>query len=326
MKAREWVVAAAVAAAACGGSPTGPDDSAVQVLRGQAIGALDARPAPGVTVQIGRERPVTTDGNGLFDVDVASSSSHAVVLSGAGVVERRTTVAASAGERVRVSLIPASFDLDAFDQMFRTSGSHLQRWTTAPKLVVVASVMEYGTAFAGDYPATGELLSDNEVSTMIAHLTEGLSLLTGGAFASFGSIDVERPGGGARVAAMRPNTIVVGRYNGVVTFAQTIGFGQWAAQSDGRVTSGAMFLDRDFDRNDPRRRLLRIHELGHALGYQHVTSRASIMNPSIGPEPTEFDRVAPVVAFQRPPGNRAPDTDPDSVPRSVFSVTVHRSP
>ncbi len=52
-----------------------------------------------------------------------------------------------------------------------------------------------------------------------------------------------------------------------------------------------MYLDREFDRDDSRRRLLRIHELGHALGYQHVESRTSIMNPSVGPEPTEFDRA-----------------------------------
>jgi hypothetical protein len=71
-----------------------------------------------------------------------------------------------------------------------------------------------------------------------------------------------------------------------------------------------MFLDRDFDHNDDRRRLLRIHELGHALGYLHVKARPSIMNPSLGFEPTEFDRSAAVIAFQRPPGNRSPDVDP----------------
>jgi hypothetical protein len=71
-----------------------------------------------------------------------------------------------------------------------------------------------------------------------------------------------------------------------------------------------MFLDRDFDKNDSRRRLLRIHELGHALGYQHVKSRTSIMNPAIGPDPTDFDRAGSIVAFQRQPGNRSPDVDP----------------
>jgi hypothetical protein len=34
------------------------------------------------------------------------------------------------------------------------------------------------------------------------------------------------------------------------------------------------------------------------------------MNPAIGPEPTDFDRAAAIVAFQRPPGNRSPDIDP----------------
>jgi hypothetical protein len=82
-----------------------------------------------------------------------------------------------------------------------------------------------------------------------------------------------------------------------------------------------MYLDRDFDRNDSRRRLLRIHELGHALGWQHVTSRTSIMNPAIGPEPTDFDRAGAVIAFQRPPGNRSPDTDPESSKRPTFSLS-----
>jgi hypothetical protein len=81
-----------------------------------------------------------------------------------------------------------------------------------------------------------------------------------------------------------------------------------------------MFLDRDFDRNDSRRRLLRIHELGHALGYRHVTSRTSIMNPSIGPEPTDFDGAGAVLAFQRPVGNRSPDVDPSSSSRT-FATT-----
>ena len=77
-----------------------------------------------------------------------------------------------------------------------------------------------------------------------------------------------------------------------------------------------MFLDSRFDKNDDRRRLLRIHELGHALGQLHVETRVSIMNPAIGPEPTEFDRQAAVVAFQRPPGNVSPDTDPGTAGKS----------
>jgi hypothetical protein len=243
-------------------------------------------------------------------VDVEEAASQAAILSSSAIVERRTTVSGPSGDRVRFSLIPTTFDLTAFDEMFRATHSRLQRWTTAPRLVVVASVMNYRSGFQDEFPATSEQLTDDEVAGMTTNLTEGLTLLTGGTYASFASVEVERPAEGARVSVLRPGSIVVGRYNGIVTFALTIGFGQWAEQTDGTVTGGAMFLDRDFDRRDGRRRLLRIHELGHALGYAHVTARTSIMNPAIGPEPTEFDRLAATIAFQRPPGNRAPDSDP----------------
>jgi hypothetical protein len=137
-----------------------------------------------------------------------------------------------------------------------------------------------------------------------------LSLLTGGAFTTFASVRVERPAEGERASVARAGTIVVGRYNGVKSLAGTIGYGTWAEEPDGTVSAGASFLDSTFDRESDFRRLLRIHELGHALGYLHVASRMSIMNSAIGPEPTEFDRAAAVIAFQRPPGNVSPDTDP----------------
>lgn len=55
-------------------------------------------------------------------------------------------------------------------------------------------------------------------------------------------------------------------------------------QPDGSVTGGAVFLDHTFDREDSRRRLLRIHELGHALGYRHVR-RKKYRNFSVGSDP-----------------------------------------
>ena len=65
--------------------------------------------------------------------------------------------------------------------------------------------------------------------------------------------------------------------------------------------------------NSPFRRSLRAHELGHALGYNHVTVRLSVMNASGQIEPNDFDLKAVKLAFLRPPGNRTPDRDPDSL-------------
>jgi len=305
-------VLALVPVLACSKSPTNPSDGggSSTILQGQTVSAVDGSPSPNLSVRIGM-RSSTSDANGNFQVDVESLGTYAATIRGNSVVERETRVSAPKSDPMRVSMIPASFDLVAFDEMFRTQNSRLQRWTSRPGLVILASVMEFRTA--GDtFEASTEQLTDDEVSQAAAHLTEGLALLTGGSYTSFASVEVERPAAGTRVNVLRAGKIVIGRYNGIVTWAQTIGYGQWMDQPDGTITGGAMFLDRDFDRNDSRRRLLRIHELGHTLGYQHVQSRTSVMNPSIGPEPTDFDRAGAMIAFQRPVGNRSPDVDPPS--------------
>lgn len=320
---RLLLTAAAVCAlAACTRSPASPSPAdAPRELTGQAVSAVDAAAVAGASVQIGTHRPVTTDRDGNFTIEVASPDSYRTTVRGSGIVERQTRVYGPTGERVRLSLIPAGFDLVAFDEMFRTTNERLQRWTSRPALVVLASVMVYRAGGGTEFEATGEQLGDDEITQLVAHLTEGLALLTGSTFTSFASVEIERPEPGARVNVAREGRVVVGRYTDIVTLARTIGYGMWSELPNGTVTGGSMFLDRDFDRKDERRRLLRIHELGHALGYLHVRNRTSVMNPAIGPEPTDFDRAAAVIAFQRPPGNRAPDSDPVS-PGGAFSTSA----
>jgi hypothetical protein len=284
------------------------------------VNAIDGSAEGGLVVKIGSAQPVTSDSQGNFAAEVGSRGTYDATIQGGGIVERQMRVTGPTSAPERLSVIPLSFNLHAFDEMFRTSNGQLQRWTSAPGLVVLGSVMSYRGSMGSEYNATSEQMSDDEVAQLVADLTEGLSLLTGGAFQSFASVQIERPASGDRVSVNRTGKIVVGRYNGIMSMASTIGFGQWMAAPDGVVQGGAVFLDRDFDRDDRRRRLLRIHELGHALGCMHVSGTSSIMNASIGPEPTSFDRAASVIAFQRPPGNRSPDIDPSSLSqRSVSS-------
>ena len=309
LKSLSWTLLIPLAAG-CARSSTSPSDNAPdRLFEGVTVSALDGTPAAGLSVQVGTARPVTSDATGRFTTEINGPGDYAAVVTGDAVVERRTTVSGPTSAPARLSLVPASFDLHAFDEMFRTANARLQRWTTRPALVVIASVMAY-RGEADEYVATSEQMTEDEVSLLVSHLTEGLELLTGRTFTSFADVRIERPGSGARSSVARSGAIVVGRYNGVLTWAQTIGYGRWAESGDGSVVAGTMFLDSGFDRNDERRRLLRIHELGHALGLLHVVTRPSIMNPSIGPEPTEFDRQAAAIAFQRPPGNVSPDTDP----------------
>jgi hypothetical protein len=311
---RAFAVAMCLAAAACGGSsksnPTAPETP--RVLQGRAVSAIDGSALGAVDIQVG-DRPATqTDPNGNFQVDVDGPGLFPTTVKGSPIVERHTSITGPSGDRTRLALIPATFDLDAFNEMFRGSDSHsrLQRWTTAPALVVVASAMKFNDANTDRYEASTDRLTDSEVSALVSHLKEGLTLLTAGTYSSFASVEIEHPASREMVNVQRVGKIVVGRYLGVQSDQQTIGYGTWAEQPDGTVVGGTMWLDRDFDRDDARRRLLRFHELGHALGYNHVTVRPSVMNPAIGPEPTAFDRDGSSIAFQRPVGNTSPDTDP----------------
>jgi hypothetical protein len=175
-----------------------------------------------------------------------------------------------------------------------------QRWTRAPKLTVLVSVMNYQAGGDVKYLATGERISDGDVAELIRDVTEGLGILTAGTFEQFSSVSREVAPVGATVSVSRPDHIVIGRFDGLRRSMNTLGYGGRRARKDGTISAGAILLDNEFDRSDARRRLLRTHELGHALGYNHVMSRASIMNPKIGSEPNDLDREAAVIAF-RPP-------------------------
>jgi hypothetical protein len=318
-------VFASMLASACAGSspsaPTTPDLGSLLSYRGETVSAIDGTPISGVAVTVGT-RAALSDDLGRFELKDLLGGDTIVTLSGSSIVERRRSVAIPS-DATKETLIPATFDLDAFDEMFRGTGQ-LQRWTSAPALVVFGSVMQYDRFASEEYQATSEQLSDDDVNLLVAHLTEGLSLLTGNSFTSFSSVLVERPASGKRANTLRPGAIVVGRYRGVRSLASTIGLGRWStAGNTPEITGGAVYLDHNFDRSNDARRLLRIHELGHALGYLHVTKRTSIMNPAIGPAPTEFDRNAALIAFERMPGNQAPDNDVADAPRSPggsFSV------
>src|SRR5262249_15279338 len=105
--------------------------------------------------------------------------------------------------------------------------------------------------------------------------------------------------------------VTVARVTGMYAATGYGGFTRWEIGPSGNVQGASVLLDTQFDNpTSGVAAILRMHEFGHALGPMHVTARASLMNPTPNPAPTQFDRDATRVAWQRPIGNQSPDNDP----------------
>lgn len=107
---------------------------------------------------------------------------------------------------------------------------------------------------------------------------------------------MESAAAGETVKVLRAGQIVVGRFKGVQAKMGNIGYGGRMARGE-KITSAVVMVDRDADRDVRQQQVVRTHELGHALGYNHVESRPSIMNPRANGGLTEFDRMAARLAF-----------------------------
>jgi hypothetical protein len=214
------------------------------------------------------------------------------------------------GPASTLSLIPASFDLTAFDEMFRGNFQALRRWTTAPALVIQRRSLTFTTLADPVSIATGSFMSDDEVNQLVADFTFALPQLTGNTFSAFSSVSTELASPGDIVQVVRSNMIFAARYQGLTAGSGFAGFTRWSWMNTGQVLLGTIMLDQAFDTSTtPQRRALRSHELGHALSYNHVMTRPSVMNPAPVTDPNTFDRDAARIAFMRPPLNRSPDID-----------------
>jgi hypothetical protein len=185
------------------------------------------------------------------------------------------------------------------DEMLQTRAGRWERWTAVPELVVLTSVMHYHSREATEYRATDEPLRDKDLDELVADLTKALSELTGQTVAQFAAVHRHPIAPGHAVPIMQPGRIVAGRYRGVRDVTRTLGFGGRQTRRDGTISAGAVVLDAEFDRTSNSRHLSRMHELGHALGFNHVTARTSVMNAHIGTAPTDVDRRLARLAFSR---------------------------
>ena len=321
--------------AACGArSPASPDggsgsSTGTSQTAGHVVDILSGAGISGVT-PASADRAITTaasDTTGAFTIAVTGSSAGTLALSfgGPGIVTRQTFMKVP-GDPVTITAIASSFDLPAFNEMCRSSlisGSPvLMRWTTAPPLVIQTQTMQYTDINNAQFTTLSDTLSDNEYNGLVADLNWALPQMSGGQFGGFTGPARQNSAPGTAITMLVSGQISIGRFVGLTAATGFAGYTRWQFRSDGVVTAGMIMLDRDFERSGATTlRALRTHELGHALGYNHVTVRTSVMNSTARFEPNDFDLKATKIAFLRQPGNHTPDIDPTGFSTNSLKLT-----
>jgi hypothetical protein len=238
----------------------------------------------------------------------ASAAARPVTFSRDGYVSR-TVAMKIPGSEVAVTLIPSTFNLTAFDELLRVT--RLQRWTSSPPLRVQTRTLQFTGVNQSDAVAIDDAMSADERVALEEDLTWALPQLTGNTFTAFAGITRETLPVDGQMQVLNTGMITVARYAGLTAATGFWGYSRWQFRTDGTVIGGTIMLDRDYERSGhSARRSLRAHELGHALGYTHVTALQSVMNTSAVTEPNTFDKQATIIAFLRAPGNVRPDSDP----------------
>jgi hypothetical protein len=292
--------------------PLPPLPPGTSAITGSVFDATSDAPVASATVVIGALGQAVSGAGGQFTLTTtATPALQRVTVTSPTTVERSTWLTAP-GSAISLGLMPSSLNLAAYDQMFRANGAVLRRWTVPPVLIIERSVLRFTNTNDPAYVALAPVLSASEADEIRQDLVWALPQLTGGTFQNFADVQIQTTPEGQFVSVAGNGTIVVSRFEGLTASTGFWGYARWGWDGSGAIRSGFVMFDRGFETSGSAfRRSLRSHELGHALGYNHVTAVDSVMGQAARTEPNPFDRAASRVAFARPILNRSPDADPE---------------
>jgi hypothetical protein len=188
--------------------------------------------------------PSASDGFFSITGSTAGGDPLLFTFSASGIVERRTSLRVPGPDAI-VSIIPASFDLRAFDEMCRTS--QLLRWTSSPPLVIERRTLQFTSTNASTFTALAGSLSDGEVGLLEGDLTWALPQLSGNRFEGFAGVNVQESAPGSVVPFLVSGRIIVARFDGLTASTGFWGFSRWQFRSNGEVIGATIMLDASFD-------------------------------------------------------------------------------
>ncbi len=285
-----------------------PDPGGSVALSGRVVDQFSGAGMPGLTVRYDGGTAVTAADGGFTVFGPAPASPSGLTIEGGSIHRRVTFARAGAGEW---PVLPATFDIAAFDDMGREYEPRTIRWITAPHVYFDVT------------PPVG--IPGPEVDAWIAETRAVL-----GTFVTEwtdGRLPVASVTSGTRPPPEgTPGTIVIRMSESPDDYPQsrTVGLARTFWSSDRAIYAGRILLRFSLVRGADlawARRGVVGHELGHALGVGHMDlGRPSLMTPSISTSAlTSFDRDVADVLYSRAPGTSHPDTEDLSFWRGALS-------
>ena len=300
--------------ASCGGggsssgTPTNPGPSQPQTrsITGRITDLMTGNGVAGATVTVGGASPVTTGSDGSWRVDVTPTASDRLLttVSAGGFHPREAYVSWTNNNRtdVGINLLPdrAPFVLGFYRELVRNSlegGSSLEplrRWTANPNI--------YLRTFN---PKTNQPLAPSEVDALLQNVRDAVTQLTGGLL-SVGTVEsgvAERP---ERLGTININIL----YEPDGDFCGSA----FVGANPGSVDFNYGRCDRACGGNPLGPELI-AHEIGHALGFWHVSQGVMQAEDFVNCPVVNFtttERLHGSVAYRRPSGNLDIDKDPQS--------------